>query len=60
MFDDLKALLVEKYPSNIILHIGNNNTVNKPGRIILDKILSIKNFIKKVLPVYKVIILNIT
>ena len=60
MFDDLKALLVKRYPSNIILHIGNNNNVNKTGRIILDKILSIKNFIKKVLPVYEVIILNIT
>ena len=56
MFDDLKAL-VKKCSFNIILHICNN-TFNKPGRLILDKILSIKNFI--ISPVYEEIILIMT
>ena len=58
MFDHLKAL-AKRCPSNIILHIGTNNTFNKPGQPILDKILSIKNFIKKTLLAHKVRILNI-
>ena len=57
MHDYLKPLL-KKNPDNIILHFGTNNSVNKTYRNILSVILSLKNFIEKLRPECKVILLN--
>ena len=46
MYDYVKPLL-KKYPDNIILHIGTNNSVNGTSRDILNGILCLKNFIEK-------------
>ena len=58
MYDYLK-LLLQKNPSNIILHIGANNSVNETSRENLNGILSLKNFIEKSCPTYKVILPNV-
>ena len=52
--------LLKKCPKNIILHIGTKNTVNDTLRIVLDKLLSLKVFVEKVLPDCNVCISNLT
>ena len=59
MYDYIKPLL-RKYPKNMILHIGTNNTINDTSRIVLDKILSLKAFVEKALPDCDVCISNFT
>ena len=49
MNDHIKPLL-KKHPENIILHIGTNSCSFEKSQITLDKILSLKHNIKKVLP----------
>ena len=38
MYDYIKPLL-EKCPDNIILHVGTNNTVNEPSKILYQKVM---------------------
>ena len=49
MYDYIKSLL-KKCPDNITLHIGTNNTVDKPSNVVLGKLLDLKRFIEKTLP----------
>ena len=58
MHDYLKPLL-KKNPDNIILRVGTNNSMNETSRDILNEILSLKNFIEKLCPTYKVIVSNL-
>ena len=48
--------LLKKCPDNIILHVGTNNTVNEPSKIVLYKLLNLKKFIKHTLPESNVVI----
>ena len=48
MYDYIKPLL-KKCHKNIILHLGTNNTDNDTSRIVLDKILFLKAFVKEAL-----------
>ena len=47
MYDYLKPLL-KKNPDNTILHIGTSNSVNETYRDILNRIISLKNFVEKI------------
>ena len=58
MYGYLKPLL-EKNPDYIILHPGTNNLVNETSRNILNKTLSLKNFIEQFCPTCKVIESNL-
>ena len=49
MYDYIK-LLLKKAPDNVILHVGTNDTPNSASRPIIDNMLSLKNFIEKMLP----------
>ena len=51
--DDMKDFLkqyLKRSPANIFLHVGTNNSINDPSSIILNKLLSLKNFIHAELP----------
>ena len=39
--------LSRKPPENIILHIGTNESVNEPSRVILGKLLGLRKLLKK-------------
>ena len=58
MKDFLKPYL-KLSPTNIILHVGTNNSINDASSVILNKLLSLKNFIHTELPESNVILLNI-
>ena len=58
MYDYIKPLL-KKCPDNIILHVGTNNTVNEPSKIVLGKLLDLKKFIEHTLPESNVVISNL-
>ena len=47
---------IKKCPDNIILHVGTNNTVNELSKMVLDKLLNLKKFIKHTLPENNVVI----
>ena len=49
MCDYIKSLLKES-PDNIILHVGTNNTVNEPPKVVLSKLLDLQKSIEKTLP----------
>ena len=49
MKDILKQYL-KRSPTNIILHVGSNNSINDSSCVILNKLLSLKNFIHTELP----------
>ena len=51
--------LLKKCPDNIILHVGTNNTVNEPSKMVRDKLLTLKKFIEHTLPESNVFILNL-
>ena len=51
--------LLKKCPDNIILHVGTNNTVNEPSKMVPDKLLTLKKFIEHTLPESNVFILNL-
>ena len=52
---DLRPLL-QKWSVTIILHVGTNNCLNEPSRVVLDKIFNLKTFTQNSLPQCKVII----
>ena len=56
LHDYIKAVL-KKCPDNM-LHVGNNNTVNEPSKMVLDKLLNLKRFIEHTLPESYVVISN--
>ena len=56
LHDYIKAVL-KKCPDNM-LHVGNNNTVNEPSKMVLDKLLNLKKFIEHTLPESYVVISN--
>ena len=58
MKDFLKPYL-KRSPANIILHVCTNNSINDSSSVILNKILSLKNFIHAELPESNVILSNI-
>ena len=58
MKDFLKPYL-KRSPTNIILHVRTNNSINDSSSVILNKILSLKNFIHAELPESNVILSNI-
>ena len=58
MKDFLKPYL-NLSPTNIILHVGTNNSMNDASSVILNKLLSLNNFIHTELPESSVILLNI-
>ena len=59
MKDFLKPYL-KRSPTNIILHVGTNNSINDSSSvIILNKLLSLKNFIHTELSESNVILSNI-
>ena len=53
MHDYLKPLL-KKNPSNIILHIGSNDSIHKTANEILNEIQNLISFIKDILPDVKI------
>ena len=57
MYDYIMPLL-KKCPDNI-LHVGTNNTVNEPSKIVLGKLLDLKKFIEHTLPESNVVIFNL-
>lgn len=60
--DDMKDFIkpyLKRAPENIILHIGTNNCVNETSRIVLNKLLLLKQFILSELPNTNIIISNI-
>ena len=62
MYDYIKPLL-RKCPDNIILHVGTNNTVNEPSKMVLDKLLNLKciepEMFEHTLPESNVVISNL-
>ena len=46
--------IIQKKPSNIILHVGTNDAKNIPSRIILDNLLKLKALVKDSLPTCRV------
>ena len=58
MEDFLKPYL-KCSPTNIILHVGTNNTINDSASVILNKLLSLKNIIHTELTESNVILSNI-
>ena len=57
MYDYLKPL-IKKRPHHIILHVGTNDTVETASTVIVNKLLALKQFVKKELPMSNVIILT--
>ena len=57
MHDYIKPVL-KRCPGNI-LHVGNNNTVNEPSKIVLDKLHNLKKFIEHTLSESYVVISNL-
>ena len=58
MKDFLKPYLIRS-PTNIILHVDTNRSINDSLSVILNKLLSLKNFIHTELPKSNVILSNI-
>ena len=53
---DYIAPLLKKIPTNVILHIGSNDSVDKSANQIYSEIVNLKSYIKKVLPKVNVIL----
>ena len=58
MYDYIEPSL-KKFPDNIILHSGTNNTLNELSEMVLDKLLDLKKFAEHTLPESNVIISNL-
>ena len=58
MYDYIKPLL-KKCPDNILLHVGNNNTVNEPSKMVLEKLLNLKKYIEHTLLESNVVVSNL-
>ena len=59
--DDMKDFLklhLKRSPTNVILHVATNNSINNSSSVILNKLLSLKNFIHTELPESNVILSN--
>ena len=56
---DFLKLYLKRSPTSIILHVGTNNSINNSSSVILNKILSLKNFIHPDLLESNVILSNI-
>ena len=48
--------IIQKNPSNIILHVGTNDAKNLPSRTVLDNLLKLKAFVRDSLPTCRVFI----
>ena len=48
--------IIQKKPSNIILHVGTNDAKNVPSRTVLDNLLKLKAFVRDSLPTCRVFI----
>ena len=57
MYDFIKPFL--KKAPDVILYVGINDTPNSTSRAILDNMLSLKSFIEKTLPQWKVCVSNV-
>ena len=60
--DDMNDFLKpysKRSPTNIILHVGTNNSINDSSSVILNKLLLPKNFIRTELPESNVIRSNV-
>ena len=60
--DDMRDFLkpyLQCSPTNIIWHVGTNNSINDSSSVILNKLLSLKKFIHTKLPESNVILFNI-
>ena len=60
--DDMSDFLKpysKRSPTNIILHVGTNNSINDSSSVILNKLLLLKNFIRTELPESNVTLSNI-
>ena len=60
--DDMKVFLkpyLKRSPTNTILHVGTNNSINDSSSAILNKLVSLKNFIHAELHESNVILSNI-
>ena len=55
---DYPIPLLKKCPDNI-LHVGTNNTVNEPSKMVPDKLLTLKKFTEHTLPESNVFIPNL-
>ena len=58
MYDYIKPLL-KKFPDNIMLPVGTNNTVNESSKMVLDKLLNLKKFTEHTLPESNAVIFNL-
>ena len=58
MYDYIKPLL-KKFPDNIMLPVGTNNTVNESSKMVLDKLLNLKKFTEHTLPESNAVISNL-
>ena len=58
MYDYIKPLL-KGCPDNIVLHVGANNMVNEPSKLVLDKLLNLKKFVEHTLRESNVVIFNL-
>ena len=62
IIDDMKDFLkpyLKCLRTNIIFHVGTNNSINDSSSVILNNLLSLKNFIHTELPESNVILSNI-
>ena len=60
--DDMKDFLkpyLKRSATNIILHVGTNNTINDSSSVILNELLSLKDFIHTELPEPNIILSDI-
>ena len=55
---DFLKLHLKRSPTNVILHVATNNSINDSSSVILNKLLSLKNFIHTELPESNVILSN--
>ena len=56
---DFLTSYLKQSPTNIILHVGTNNSINNSSNVILNKLLSLKNYIHTELPESNVILSNV-
>ena len=59
MYDYLRPLLRKK-PTNVVLHVGTNDIVNKTSRAVFHEILQLKRYIEENTPSVNVIISKLT
>ena len=55
---DFLKLHLKRSPTNVILHVATNNSINDSSSVILNKLLSLKKFIHTELPESNIILSN--